>query len=113
MALTGIVKLASDGIPFEGDDLVGPVATDAALAAAAARPAIVLMAELADRLEAAGNTAGAEDVRADITRLTAARPTVFPLCDGCGRRVTAAASLERYDALGVDWVLCALCEREQ
>lgn len=34
-------------------------------------------------------------------------------CDLCGMRVTSEARLDRYYGdLGVDWVICARCERE-
>jgi hypothetical protein len=68
------------------------------------------MVDLAAELEARGDTIGAADVRGDIRTLTTPRPRARVYCDACRTLVTSERQAAKYDALGVDWLLCRKCE---
>lgn len=68
------------------------------------------MTNLAEYLDAVGNTEGAAAVRNDIRMLSTPRAQAQLHCDACTTVVRSVRQINKYDQLGVDWLLCTKCE---
>lgn len=79
-----------------------------------AATAAAWLEDAATELDARGDHALAAEARVEAAALVAA-PAPAPVvqhCDRCGVVVAGLARLAYYgDTLGVDWVLCARCDR--